>query len=111
IIGWPNFDPLLDALEPIAIIREKAILAAAPTLAAAIGPAPTLDRVFAMAPHFLSFYWWQVTPDAITSLRHRARTASQVLFGSGRALISRGDAIGHLLEAGIADELTSGKLV
>ncbi|ODT07251.1 MAG: hypothetical protein ABS35_45075 [Kaistia sp. SCN 65-12] len=111
LIGWPNFDPLLETLEPIAIIREKAVLAAAPALAATIGPAPTLDRVFAVAPHFLSFYWWQVTPDAITSLRHRARAASQVLFGSGRALIESGDAIGHLLQAGIAGELARGELV
>lgn len=111
IMGWPNFDPLLETLEPIAILREPAILAASPALAREIGPSPTLDRVFEVAPHFLSFFWWQVTPDAIVSLRHRARTASQVLFGSGLALIESGAAIGHLLGASISKELASGRLI
>ncbi|MCX5496464.1 LysR family transcriptional regulator [Kaistia dalseonensis] len=111
VMGWPNFDPLLETLEPIAVMREPAILAAAPSLAAAIGPAPTLDRIFEIAPHFLTFFWWQVTPDAIAALRHRARTTSQVLFAPGVRLIESGQAIGHLLGPSIRDELASGRLV
>jgi DNA-binding transcriptional LysR family regulator len=111
IVGWPNFDPLLETLEPVAILRERAVLAASPALAEAIGSQPTLDRIFAVAPHFLSFFWWQVTPDAIQSLRHRARTSSQVLFSSGRALIERGEAIGHLLQAAITEDLAEGRLI
>ena len=111
VMGWPNFDPLLDMVEPIAILREPALLVAAPDLAARIGPAPTLERVFAIAPQFLWHFWWQVTPEPIVAMRRRARTTSLVPLEPGRALIDRGLAVAHLLQPQIMRELAEGRLV
>lgn len=111
VMGWPNFDPLLDTIEPLAILREEALLVAAPELAERIGPAPTLERVFAVAPHFLWHFWWQVTPEPIVAMRRRARTTSLVPFEPGRALIDRGLAVAHLLKPQIRRELAEGSLV
>lgn len=111
VMGWPNLDPLLDTVEPVAVIREKVVLVASPDLAARIGPEPTLDRVFEHTPHFLTFFWWQVTPDAIAAMRFRARTASRVPLAPGRAMIETGLAIGHLLEPQARADLAAGRLV
>lgn len=111
VIGWPNFDPLLDTIEPLALFREPALLVASAELAARIGPEPTLERVFAIAPHFLTHFWWQVTPEAILAMRRHARTASHVPFEPGRLLIAGGHAVGHLLGPSIRAELAAGDLV
>lgn len=111
VMGWPNLDPLLDSLEPLAIFREKVVLAAAPSAAEAIGPQPTLDRIFAVVPHFLTFFWWQVTPEPILALRRRAPVSSQMLYEPGLALIEAGLAVGHLLAPQVQAAIAAGKLV
>ncbi|MBB5753048.1 LysR family transcriptional regulator [Prosthecomicrobium pneumaticum] len=111
VMGWPNLDPLLDFLEPLAIFRERVVLAAAPAVAAAIGPQPTLDRIFGIVPHFLTFFWWQVTPEPILALRRRARASSRMLFEPGLALIEAGLAVGHLLEPQARAAIEAGRLV
>ncbi|MBZ9937140.1 LysR family transcriptional regulator [Mesorhizobium sp. BR1-1-16] len=111
IIAWPNVDPLLDPLEPLALFSEKARLVAAPALAAAIGPAPTLDRVFEIAPRFVTHLWWQVTPEAILAMNRRARTTSLMPLEPSRDLIDAGAAIGHLLAPQVEPDIASGRLV
>lgn len=111
VMGWPNLDPLLDTLSPLAIFRERVILAAAPALAERIGPDPTLERIFAAAPQFLTFFWWQVMPAPIAALRFRARASSQMPYAPGRALIDRGLAVGHLLETSVRGDVARGALV
>lgn len=111
IMGWPNLDPLLESLSPLAVFRERVPLVASPALAARIGPEPTLERVFSQAPHFLTFFWWQVTPEPIAALRFRARATSQTPFEPGIAMIRAGLAVGHLLEPSVRAELDAGRLV
>ncbi|MFC5067694.1 LysR family transcriptional regulator [Flaviflagellibacter deserti] len=111
VMGWPNLNPLLETLTPLAIFRERALLVASPAIAKRIGPEPTLDRVFEIAPQFLTFFWWQVTPEPIVELRFRAKASSQMLFRPGLQLIEKGAAVGHLMEPTIREELESGRLV
>ncbi|SEQ52519.1 transcriptional regulator, LysR family [Faunimonas pinastri] len=111
IMGWPNLDPLLDEMKPIAIFRERVPLVASRRLAEAIGPEPTLERIFAAAPHFLLLGWWQVLPEALSALRLRARAASNMPGEPALSLIRAGRGIGHYIETRIRDELASGELV
>jgi DNA-binding transcriptional LysR family regulator len=111
VIAWPNLDPLLDPLEPIATFRERAHLVAAPELARAIGPAPTLERIFEVAPRFVTHLWWQVTPEPILAMQKMARGTSLMTLEPSRALIERGLAIGHLLAPQIAADREFGRLV
>ncbi len=111
IIAWPNVDPLLDPLEPLAIFSEQARLVVAPALAEAIGEAPTLDRVFQIVPRFVTHLWWQVTPEAILAMSRRARTASLLPLEPSRALIDAGVAIGHLLGPQVDADIAAGRLV
>ncbi len=110
IIAWPNVDPLLDPLEPLAIFSEKARLVVAPALAEAIGEGPTLDRVFQIVPRFVTHLWWQVTPEAILAMSRRARTASLLPLEPSRALIDAGVAIGHLLGPQVDADIAAGRL-
>ncbi len=111
IIAWPNVDPLLDPLEPLALFSEKARLVAAPSLAAEIGTAPTLERVFAIAPRFVTHFWWQVTPEAILAMSRRARATSLLPLEPSRALIEAGAAIGHLLGPQVDADIAARRLV
>jgi Transcriptional regulator len=111
VMGWPNLDPLLDAVAPLAILRERVPLCASPALAAAIGPEPTLDRIFEVAPQFLRLFWWQLMPDAIAALGFRARVTSAVPYAPARAMIEKGLAVGHLLEPLVREALDAGRLV
>ncbi|SON54132.1 HTH-type transcriptional activator CmpR [Hartmannibacter diazotrophicus] len=111
VMGWPNLDPLLDTIAPIAILRENVPLCACPALAAAIGPEPTIERIFDLAPQFLRLFWWQHMPEAIASLGARARTMSAAPYAPARAMIEKGLAVGHLLEPLVRDALDAGRLV
>ena len=111
VIGWPNLDPLLEAPTPLAIFRERALLVGNHVVADKLGPEPTLERIFEIVPQYLTFFWWQVTPEAILQLRFRAKASSQMLFRPGLQLIKSGIAVGHLMEPTIRDELASGELV
>ena len=111
IMAWPNLDPLLDTQEPIAVFSERAHLVAAPELARAIGPAPTLERIFEIAPRFVTHLWWQMTPEPILAMQRMARGTSLMTLEPSRTLIERGLAIGHLLAPQIAAERADGSLV
>ena len=111
VMGWPNLDPLLDALDPLAVFRERVVMIASPALAAAIGPAPTIERVLEVAPQFLMFGWWQLLPEALTALALRARAASRMTIGTGLDVIRAGYGVGYWLETAIAAELAAGDLV
>lgn len=110
VMGWPNLDPLLDDIEPIAIFREPVRLAVAPWLADEIGPEPTLDRVFAVVPRYLLIGWWQVYPDAVSAMRFRAKTVSTVSIGPALALAEAGHGIGYFVETALAPVLAAGRL-
>lgn len=111
VMGWPNLDPLLDELHPLAVFRERVVLVASPALAAAIGPVPTMERVLAAAPQYLLLGWWQLMPEAISALALRARAASRVTTATGLDVIRAGLGVGHWLETPIAEEIASGRLV
>jgi DNA-binding transcriptional LysR family regulator len=110
VMGWPNLDPLLDEREPIAVFREEVVIVASPELAAAIGPDPTLERIFAVAPQYLMFGWWQVTPDRIAALRLRARATSVLTIASGLDMVRAGRGAGYWLATALAPELAAGRL-
>ena len=111
VMGWPNLDPLLDELHPLAVFREPMVLLASPELAQRIGPRPTVERVLAEAPQFLMFGWWQLMPEAITALALRARAASRMTIGTGLEMIRAGHGVGYWLAAPVAEELAAGTLV
>ncbi|ODN70496.1 LysR family transcriptional regulator [Methylobrevis pamukkalensis] len=111
VMGWPNLDPLLDQIVPVAVFRERVVFCACPVLAEEIGPEPTLDRIFEIAPQFVRLFWWQLLPDAIANLAFRARTTSAVPYAAARAMIERGLAVGHLLEPLVREALDAGRLV
>lgn len=111
IMAWPNLDPLLDALNPLAVFCEGVHLVAAPELAHAIGPEPTLERIFSIAPRFVTHLGWQTMPEPVLAMRRMARGTALMTLEPSRALIERGLAIGHLLAPQIAAARASGSLV
>lgn len=111
VMGWPNLDPLLDEMRPLAVFRERVVLVASPELARRIGPEPTVERVLAVAPQFLLFGWWQLIPEAITALALRAKAASRMTIGTGLDVIRAGHGVGYWLATPLAEELAAGRLV
>ncbi|WP_334177063.1 LysR family transcriptional regulator [Pseudoxanthobacter sp.] len=111
IMGWPNLDPLLDELFPLAIFREKIVMTASAGVAARLPPDAGLDDVFAVVPHYLMLGWWQVIPDAVAVLRLRARAASRMPGGPGLALIRAGAAVGYMPQTWVEDDIAAGRLV
>lgn len=111
IMGWPNLDPLLDELFPLAIFREKVVLTASAGVAERLPADAGLDDVFAVVPHYLLLGWWQVFPDTVMQIGLRARAVSRMPGGPGLALIRAGLAVGYMPRTWIEDDLAAGRLV
>ncbi|SHO59844.1 DNA-binding transcriptional regulator, LysR family [Pseudoxanthobacter soli DSM 19599] len=111
IMGWPNLDPLLDELHPLAVFRERVVMTVAADVAARLPVTPTIEDVFAVVPHFLTLGWWQVLPDAVAGLRLRAPAASTMPGDAGLALIRAGTAVGYMPHTWIGADVAAGRLV
>ena len=111
ILCWPNLGPLGTELIPLCVAREDVPLVMAPTLAAGLPDQPDIDDVMRIAPRVVSLRWWQVEPDAATSLVLRARASVELPSEPGRRLVLQGAGLGLFVRSAVANDLKSGALV
>lgn len=111
IICWPNLDPLCPDLVPLAIVRERVPLVAAPELAVRLAAEPGIDAMLARVPRVISLRWWQVEPDAASALVRRAPTSVELPAGPARRLAIKGEGLGFFVTSAVADDLEAGRLV
>ena len=111
ILCWPNLDPLGSELAALTVVREPVPLVMAPALAARLPENPDIADVLKIAPRLVSLRWWQVEPEAATSLALRAHASVELPTEPGRQLVLRGAGLGLFVRSAVADELKSGALV
>lgn len=111
VMCWPNLDPLLTSVEPLLVVREDVPLVAAPELAKALGPSPSMAEILEKAPRYLTLNWWQIAPPAATSIALSAPVRVELPTDPGRSLVESGEGVGFFVRSSVADALKDGRLV
>nr|PZN22009.1 MAG: LysR family transcriptional regulator [Chloroflexota bacterium] len=110
LIAWPCADPLVGELEPLLLLRERVLLAAAPTHELAQRGVVDADEVAALARPFLLLRWWLSLPAPVARLAQRAWPVIDVPMETGRQMVLSGAGAAFFPWMQASDLLAAGRL-
>lgn len=111
LICWPCAEALDAPMEPICALRERVVVAVAPSHPLArLGPVDTAT-LLAQARPFMLLRWWPTLPQPVAELARRAAAVVDVPMNTARHLALGGVGVGLFTWMQVADALAAGDLV
>jgi len=110
IVAWPCPEGLSGELEVLMQMRERAVLACAPSHPLARLAEITGDMVASLAQPLLVMQWWLELPRDVVRLAERAQPAVDVPMDTGRYMVLHGAGAGIFPWLQVADAIAAGAL-
>jgi DNA-binding transcriptional LysR family regulator len=110
LLAWPCPETLIDALEPLLLLRERVVLVAAPNHPLTQRQQVTVEELAAIGRPFLMMRWWLSPPPALLNLMQSLKPTLDVPLDTGRNLVLHGAGVAFFPWMQVADMLRTGQL-